>query len=123
MKSTFTVDGQCLCSSATTARIVFTVSRMFAPLRLETSRATAGWPLKRVMKAGSLKVRRTLPISAMVTTRSPFFLTGRARMSVGLATTPGTFIANWPGPERRLPAGTSWLLRAITPARSLAVTL
>ncbi len=103
--------------------MVFTVSRMLAPLRLETSRATAGWPLKRVMKAGSLKVRRTSPMSAMVTMRSPFFLIGSDRMSAGLATTPGTLTANSPGPERRLPAGTSWLLRAITPARSLAVTL
>ena len=123
MKSTLTVAGQCFSSSATTLRIALTVSRMLAPLRLVTSRATAGWPLKRVMNAGSLKVRRTSPMSPMVTIRSPLFLIGRARMSAGFWTTPGTFMANMPAPERRSPAGTSWLLRAITPARSVAVTL
>ena len=46
---TSTPGGQCVRSASTVRRTASVVSMMFSPVRFETSRLSAGWPLTRAM--------------------------------------------------------------------------
>ena len=87
------------------------VAMMLAPLRLDTSRTMAGWPLIRAKPVGSLKVRWMLATSPKVTTLSPTTLIGSDNTSCRSSMTPGTFMLMRPAPVSRLPAATRRLLR------------
>ena len=86
-----------------------TVSIKFSPDRLETSNVTAGLPLIRAKLVGSLKLRRTSPISPKTITASPCTVTGRIMISSTVLMRPGIFNVKLPRPVSCVPAATSLL--------------
>ena len=82
---TITFGGQFSRSASTTSRTRAIVSMMFSPVRLDTSKAMAGWPLIRAKLSGSRNVGRRSAMSRMRTTESPLTLTGIFKMSSACA--------------------------------------
>ncbi len=93
LKATSVPAGRDFWNSVVTALTASTVSTRFAPVRFDTSMATAGLPSSRVIVSASFEVLRIEARSRARTTAVPLETTGRFATSSTVSISEGTLIA------------------------------
>ena len=93
LNDTSTPSGRSFCTTSVTARTSSTVSIRLAPMRFDTSIATAGLPSRRVMLTGSFRVGRISAMSMARTTAVSEATTGNRATSSSVSISEGTLMA------------------------------